>query len=74
MKTIYLDVEDDKLELVLNFIKNLQKGIIKNIVVEDNLNIEPISEDSSDYQEILEIKSQNNKKYSIEEVEKILGL
>ncbi len=74
MKTIYLDVEDDKLELVLNFIKNLQKGIIKNIVVEDNLNIEPISKDSSDYQEILEIKSQNNKKYSIEEVEKILGL
>ncbi len=75
MKTIYLDVEDDKLEFILSFIKNLKTGIVKNIVVEeDGLDIEPISKDSSDYREIVEIKSQNNEKYSIEEAEKFLGL
>ena len=74
MKTIYLDVEDDKLDTVLAFIKKFKKGIIKNIIIEDGLNIEPVSKDDPDYQEISEIKSQNNKKYSIGEAEKILGL
>ncbi len=75
MKTIYLDVEDDKLEFILSFIKNLKTGIVKNIIIEeDGLHIEPISKESSEYREIVEIKSQNNEKYSIEETEKILGL
>jgi len=38
------------------------------------LNIEPIERDSEDYQEIQEIKAQNNNRYTLSEVKAQLGL
>lgn len=34
MKQIKLDVEEDKVEIVLNIIKNLKEGLISNIEVD----------------------------------------
>ena len=77
MQTIHIEVEEDKLELFLLIIQNLKNDIIKNIKLESSdyaLDIEPIEKGSKDYVEIQTIKSQNNTKYSLDEVKAQLGL
>jgi len=52
MKTIQIDIENDKLDTLLTIIKNLKPDLIKDINIFDNsLHIEPIEKDSSDYNE-----------------------
>ena len=77
MKTIHIEVADDKLELFLTIINNLKKDIIQNIKLADNqdiLDIEPIEKDSQDYKDIETIKAENNIKYSLDEVKAKLGI
>ena len=77
MKTIHIEVADDKLELFLTIINNLKKDIIQNIKLADNqdvLDIEPIEKDSQDYKDIETIKAENNIRYSLDEVKDKLGI
>lgn len=77
MQTVYIDVEEDKLEIFLTIIQNLKHDIVKNIKISNKLNsldIEPVEKDSEDYQEIQAIKAQNNPKYSLDEAKAKLGL
>ncbi len=75
MKSVHIDIEDDKLDIFLTIIKNLKPDLIKNINILDNsLHIEPINKDSSDYMEIMSVKEENNIKYSLDEVKRELGL
>jgi len=77
MQTVYIDVEEDKLEIFLTIIQNLKHDIVKNIKISNKLNsldIEPMEKDSEDYQEIQAIKAQNNPKYSLDEAKAKLRL
>jgi hypothetical protein len=75
MKTIQLDIVDDKMDLFLSIIHNLKSGIVESIRVEDGiLDIEPIDKGSDEFLEIQEIKSHDNQKYTIDEVKRKLGL
>ena len=75
MQTVQLDIKDEKLELFLTIVKNLKDDIIENIKVKNNLlDVEQIDKDEVDFKELQSIKEQNNKKYSLEETKKILGL
>jgi len=75
MKTIQLDVPDDKLDTFLTIIGNLKNDIVQNIRLQnDSLDIEPIEKESADYTDIQKTKSENNPKYSIEEAKVKLGL
>ena len=75
MKTIQIDIENDKLDTLLTIIKNLKPDLIKDINIFDNtLHIEPLEKDSSDYIEIMKVKEENNIKYSLNEVKRELGI
>ncbi|MEA1920789.1 MAG: hypothetical protein U9N52_13185 [Campylobacterota bacterium] len=75
MKTVQLDIQDDKLNDFLTIIDNLKNEMIDTIRFQnDILDIENIEKDSSDYLDIQETKNENNKSYSIEEAKEKLGL
>ncbi|MEA3456732.1 MAG: hypothetical protein U9R26_09500 [Campylobacterota bacterium] len=75
MKTIQLDISDDKLDTFLTIINNLKNDIVQNIRLQnDNLDIEPIEKESKDFLDIQKTKGENNPQYSIEEAKAKLGL
>ena len=75
MRTIQLDIADDKLDTFLTIVENLQKDIVQGIRLKDNgLDIELIEKDSQDFIDIQLVKDENNLKYSIDEVKAKLGL
>jgi len=75
MKTVQLDIQDDKLNAFLTIIDSLKNDMIDKIRFQgDILDIENIEKDSSDYLDIEQTKSENNKSYSIEEAREKLGL
>ena len=74
MKTIQLDIQDDKLNVFLTIVDNLKNGMIDKIRFQsDILDIENIEKDSPDYLDIEETKNENNKSYSIEKAKEKLG-
>jgi hypothetical protein len=73
MTTIEIKIEDNQVERFLQYLNELKSDIIDNIKIK-SLNIESIDKNSSDYKEIMAIKKQNNKKYSLDETKKLLGL
>lgn len=74
MKTIQLDIQDDKLNTFLTIIDSLKSGMVDKIRLQnDILDIENIKQDSPDYLDIQETKSENNISYSIEEAKEKLG-
>ena len=75
MHTIQIDIADDKLDVFLTIVENLQKDMIKGIRLKDNgLDIEPIEKDSPDFIDIQLTKEENNPTYSLEEAKAQLGL
>ena len=75
MQTVQIDINDKKLRIFLDIIKNLKSGIVENIRTQDEiLDIESIAFSSEDYVEVETIKEQNNKKYTLEEAKKILKI
>lgn len=75
MQTVQLDIQDDKMDVFLNIVKNLKSGIVEKIRFEDEiLDIEKIEKNSEDYLEIEQTKKENNPKYSLEEAKAKLGL
>lgn len=75
MKTIQLDIQDDKLNAFLTIIDSLKSDMIDKIRFQnDILDIENIEKNSPDYLDIQETKKQNNQSYSIEEAKSKLGL
>ena len=74
MKTIQLDIQDDKLNAFLTIVDNLKNDMIDKIRFQsDILDIENIEKDSSDYLDIEQTKNENNRSYSIEEAKEKLG-
>jgi len=74
MKTIQLDIQDDKLNAFLTIVDNLKNGIIDKIRFQsDILDIQNIEKGSLDYLDIQETKNKNNQTYSIEEAKEKLG-
>ena len=73
MTTIEIKIKDNQVERFLQYLNELKSDIIDNIKIK-SLNIESIDKNSSDYKEIMVIKKQNNKKYSLDETKKLLGL
>ena len=74
MQTIQLDIQDDKLSAFLTIVKNLKSDMVQSIrTSNDILDIESIETDSLDYIDIVNLKKQNNKKYSIDEAKEKLG-
>jgi hypothetical protein len=73
MTTIEIKIKDNQVERFLQYLNELKSDIIDNIKIK-SLNIESIDKNSSDYKEIMAIKKQNNKKYSLDETKKLLGL
>ncbi len=74
MKTIQLDIQDDKLNTFLTIVDNLKNGMIDKIRFQsDILDIENIEKESPDYLDIQRTKNENNKSYSIEEAKEKLG-
>jgi hypothetical protein len=75
MQTVQIDIPDDKIDTFLTIINNLKKDIVQNIRLRNNdLEIEPISRDSQDFEDIQAAKAENNIKYSIDEAKAKLGL
>ncbi|MCF6269613.1 MAG: hypothetical protein L3J41_07875 [Melioribacteraceae bacterium] len=75
MQTIQLDIKDEELNTFLTIVKNLKSGMIENIRTQnDILDVETIEKESTDYIELETIKAQNNKKYTLDEAKKMLGI
>lgn len=75
MKTVQLDIQDDKLSAFLTIINSLKSGIVEEIrMQEDILDIEAIEKDSDDYLILQQAKKENNQKYDIDEAKARLGL
>ncbi|MDD2567022.1 MAG: hypothetical protein PHS10_03460 [Thiovulaceae bacterium] len=75
MQTIQVEVEDSKLETVLTLLENLKEGIIKNITIEADKELEAykktqrFQEDQTSMQKALaDIESGKTKTLSHEEV------
>ena len=73
MTTIEIKIEDNQVDRFLQYLNKLKNGIVDNIKIK-SLNIESVDKNSLDYKEVMEIKQQNNKKYSLDETKKLLGL
>jgi ketol-acid reductoisomerase len=76
MQTIQVEVEDSKLETVLTLLENLREGIIKNITIESDEELEAykktqrFQEDKASMQKALaDIESGKTKTLSQEEYE-----
>ncbi|MDM8566859.1 hypothetical protein QUF74_14550 [Candidatus Halobeggiatoa sp. HSG11] len=66
MKTVQLDIQDDKLSVFLTIINSLKSGIVEEVrMQEDILDIEAIEKDSDDYLILQQSKKENNQKYDI---------
>jgi len=75
MTTIQIDVKETRLNTFLTILKSLKDDIIDNITINNyNLDIESIDENDPDFLEIMKIKKENNKKYSLNDAKNILGL
>ena len=75
MQTIQIDVKDDKVDVFLQFLTELKNGVIDNITIKNKLkDIESIDENSQDFKELIQVKKQNNEKYSISQTKEMLGL
>jgi hypothetical protein len=75
MQTLQINIHDDKLDTFLTIIENLKGDIIESIrYPKDILDIEAIHHESDEYREVMEIKANNNQKYSIKEAREKLGL
>jgi hypothetical protein len=75
MQTIQLDIKDDKFDMFLSMIKNLKNDIVEDIRIKDQiLDIKPLNENSSDYNDIKNTKLENNKKYNIQDAKRILKI
>ena len=75
MRTVQIEVADDKLDTFLTIIENLQKDIVQGIRLKDNgLHPEPIETDSQDFIDIQLTKKENNPQYSIDEAKAKLGI
>ena len=74
MKTIQLDIQDDKLNAFLTILDNLKNGIVEKIRLQDDiLDIENVENGSADHLDIEATKQENNQSYSIEEAKARLG-
>ncbi|MDM8568631.1 hypothetical protein QUF50_03785 [Thiotrichales bacterium HSG1] len=75
MKTIQLDIPDDKVSVFLTIINSLKSGIVEEVrMQEDILDIEAIEKDSDDYLILQQAKKENNQKYDIDDARAKLGL
>ncbi|MBN2896201.1 MAG: hypothetical protein JXK05_09970 [Campylobacterales bacterium] len=75
MKTVQLDIQDDKLETFLMIVRSLKDDIVQSIRMQDAiLDVESIQKNTPEYHEIEEIKSQNNPKHSLSDAKIALGL
>ena len=69
MHTLTLEVSEKTYPHLQYLIQNLP-----DVNIIEDIEIESISKNEDDYKEIQKIKSQNNKKYSLSETKKILGI
>ena len=74
MKTVQLDIQDDKLNAFLTIIDNLKNGIVEKIRFQDDiLDIENVENNSSDDLDIKATKKESNQNYSLDEARIKLG-
>jgi len=74
MKTIQFTISDNNFDTFMSIIKSFKNGFITNLLVTDNLKIEPIPKDDSDYSYIQNEKKVNQKCFSIKEAREKLNL
>ena len=75
MTTIQIDIKETRLNTFLTILKSLKDDIIDNVTINNyDLDIESIDENDSDFLEIMKIKEENNKKYSLNDAKNVLGL
>jgi hypothetical protein len=77
MKTLQIDVPDDKFDAFMTVLKSLKDDFIDKISIKNetlDLDIESIPSNDEDFLEIQKIKKQNNHSYSLDEAKKILGI
>jgi hypothetical protein len=77
VRTLVLNINDDKFDFILSVINSFKDGIIESMEVKNksiDLDIEVVEKDSDDFKEIQKIKAEKNQKYSINETRKLLGL
>ena len=73
MQTIQIDVKDDKVDVFLQFLTELKNDVIDSITIKNKLkDIESIDENSQDFKELMQVKKQNNEKYSISQAKEML--
>ena len=53
MKTILLQVDDDKLELFLTILNNLKDGLIENLKISEEPIVDTVSDDEQEFYEKL---------------------
>ena len=71
MKSIHLQVEDNKLDIMMTLIQNLKDDIVQRFYVEDskpNTISEVSSQEQEDYEKILNTMSKNDREISSREI------